>query len=364
MLGGNIDLWSQIGEGTTVQVSLPLMRPSRGQAVALSSSPSISPGQTSDDSVQLLCSEASGCTVAINGHSEEAGMSIRSRKYAQVLARYVRDWYGLNLRDWADRGQAKVLIIEERDLAEILKEEVKAGLDGHRALIVLCSNATRQSEAAADTPDLQATAGLEYLSKPCGPYKLARALRRAVASVQLVKSRDSTETQEMLKSPDVKNSKELSLTALPEEERLPHLQGDQPMLESNSTQERVTGQDRSTDEKLDTSKGPSPETFNNIASTLPPEVQEPSNGTNKGIGRFGRHHFEGTALRTLLVDDNNINLQLLHAFMRKLKYDFVELAKDGSIAVDAVKRAEEPYDVIFMGETIHRYRIRPCGIVV
>jgi hypothetical protein len=36
--------------------------------------------------------------------------------------------------------------------------------------------------------------------------------------------------------------------------------------------------------------------------------------------------------------------------MRKLKYEFVDVAEDGSIAVDMVKGAEEPYDVFFMGE--------------
>jgi AmiR/NasT family two-component response regulator len=55
--------------------------------------------------------------------------------------------------------------------------------------------------------------------------------------------------------------------------------------------------------------------------------------------------------RVLLVDDNEINLSLLRAFMKKRKYRLVDYAEDGSIAVNAIKAAAEPYDIIFMGKS-------------
>lgn len=55
--------------------------------------------------------------------------------------------------------------------------------------------------------------------------------------------------------------------------------------------------------------------------------------------------------RVLCVDDNEINLRLLQTFMkRKRKYDFVQGAEDGAVAVNAVKNCPEGFDFIFMGK--------------
>lgn len=52
--------------------------------------------------------------------------------------------------------------------------------------------------------------------------------------------------------------------------------------------------------------------------------------------------------RLLLVDDNKINLRLLETFMRKRKYEYVDSAMDGKLALEAAERHEEGYDIIFM----------------
>ena len=57
---------------------------------------------------------------------------------------------------------------------------------------------------------------------------------------------------------------------------------------------------------------------------------------------------EKRAPRLLLVDDNKINLRLLETFMRKRKYDFVDSAENGQLAVEAAISQDEGYDIIFM----------------
>ena len=53
--------------------------------------------------------------------------------------------------------------------------------------------------------------------------------------------------------------------------------------------------------------------------------------------------------RVLLVDDNKINLRLLETFLKmKRKYSRIEQAEDGQQAVDAVREAQEPFDIVFM----------------
>jgi CheY-like chemotaxis protein len=50
----------------------------------------------------------------------------------------------------------------------------------------------------------------------------------------------------------------------------------------------------------------------------------------------------------LLVDDNKINLRLLQTFMKKRKYELVNSADDGKMAVDSFMNAANRYDIVFM----------------
>jgi hypothetical protein len=57
---------------------------------------------------------------------------------------------------------------------------------------------------------------------------------------------------------------------------------------------------------------------------------------------------EKTGLRVLLVEDNEINLKLLIATMRKLKLDHAT-ATNGLEAFNSYKESEGKFDVVFMG---------------
>lgn len=57
---------------------------------------------------------------------------------------------------------------------------------------------------------------------------------------------------------------------------------------------------------------------------------------------------EQGGMRVLLVEDNEINLKLLVAYMRKLKLEHAT-ATNGLEAVNAYKECEGNFDVIFMG---------------
>lgn len=55
--------------------------------------------------------------------------------------------------------------------------------------------------------------------------------------------------------------------------------------------------------------------------------------------------------RLLLVDDNKINLRLLETYMRKRKYNYIDSAENGQLAVQAAEAHEHGYDIIFMGKS-------------
>lgn len=57
---------------------------------------------------------------------------------------------------------------------------------------------------------------------------------------------------------------------------------------------------------------------------------------------------DDTSLRVLAVDDNILNLQLLHRYLIKRPNDIVVTARNGVEAVAAVRQAKIPFDIILM----------------
>jgi hypothetical protein len=352
MMGGNIDIKSSLGQGTTVQISLPLMRPPAGSESTQSTPHSTSTSTTRDDSFQMLHDEAAGCSVCIHEHHGNDQLPASSREYAKVLASYVRDWCGLEMCDWADRRKASVLVIEERDIPEVLSDGGMAGSEGNSALIVLCSNATRHSEAEADRSGSHLSGVFEYISKPCGPYKLARALRVCLGKMQLLKSKHLPRIEGSVTSDENAGFKELDLPALPGEKSSIPVQAKGIISVSQVTRNaQMAINNRFAGEEHKGNEFPFPsERSCSVASPLSPEVQDLSKWTDRTPQISSFPDQEDSAPRILLVDDNKINLQLLQTFMHKRKYSFVDSAEDGNVAVNAVKAAKKPYDIIFMGE--------------
>lgn len=77
-----------------------------------------------------------------------------------------------------------------------------------------------------------------------------------------------------------------------------------------------------------------------------PQQETPANGDTNG-----EKEQEEDGLRVLLVEDNEINLKLLVATMRKLKLEYVT-AINGLDAFNSYKDCGGNFDVIFMGSCI------------
>lgn len=63
-------------------------------------------------------------------------------------------------------------------------------------------------------------------------------------------------------------------------------------------------------------------------------------------------------MRVLLVEDNEINMKLLVAYMRKLKLNHTT-AINGLEALNAYKEANGCFDVIFMGQSTNPITVFP-----
>jgi hypothetical protein len=351
-MGGSIDVRSRLGSGTTVQVSLPLMRPPLGSESAQSTPHSNSTSTVRDASIELLRDDTTSCAVAIYEYFHIKQTLDRSREYAKVLASYITEWYGITVRDWDDRGGASIWIVEERDVPEVLQSPAQIRPERKPSLIVLCSNATRHSEAEAEKAESQLEGVLEHISKPCGPHKLARALRICLDRMQLLKSMDVPQIQASLHATGGEEFQSLDLPPLHKGGVPITIQANETLLASHSTRNaQMAINHHSTDGRRNGDEFPFPsERMLSMASPLSPEVQNLSKWTQTSADATPLARSGDSGPRMLLVDDNKINLQLLQTFMHKQKYKFVDSAEDGNVAVNAVKDAQKPYDIIFMGK--------------
>ncbi|KAJ5988274.1 hypothetical protein N7481_003484 [Penicillium waksmanii] len=187
---------------------------------------------------------------------------------------------------------------------------------------------------------------LEFISQPCGPRKLAKALdvcmKRQQQRLDLARGRleeDDIPSQSGNKD-NSEERKRYSLLNVPElgvgEKLKAELTHNRPSISNhgprNSSERSRSRQD------LDNSRNPV------NASAAPPEDQSSEN----------QPHLQTEAglippMSVLLVDDNDINLKLLVAFMKKMKHHFL-LAHNGEEALEAFKANSSSIKIILMGK--------------
>jgi hypothetical protein len=318
---------------------------------------------------------AKGRKMAVYGLLDDSG-SINKRDVLRALARYVRDWFDIDLVALQDGVVPDVVLVEEVDVQLLVDSTPFSGTGSRPALLIICANATRHSEAQAENSMAQGKGIVEFISKPCGPYKLAKALQDCVVRLMASSSEHAVTNQrdtvsacqplqpnglpERLKEPTLNPSdKAHSGTAV----QTNGIHSDSQFIEGAQTAIKkltacdadAVGEHRSfpfpdAEGNGDTRASPDAAAFE--ASTYA-EALLPSPSPMVSPGSISVT--PPNSPRVLLVDDNKINLSLLKAFMKKRKYDHVDSAADGSIAVNAIKAATEPYDLIFMGKHINHF---------
>ena len=181
MLGGSIDIRSQVGQGTEVKISLPLMRVPGTDTPISTPSTAGSFERPQDDSVSILREQASGRSVALYKFETRVGKDYQASETGNVLRKYVCTWFGLNaLSQWNPKMGADIIIVDEKDLASLLAENLM-----DQSILVLCSNSSRHGQGAIQT---QGSGVIELVSKPFGPYKLAKALRLCLEKSNVIRT--------------------------------------------------------------------------------------------------------------------------------------------------------------------------------
>lgn len=378
--GGSVDIRSEVGKGTEVTLSIPL-------ANDLSqSTPKLAAKPEDEGPIEALRRRTRGRTVTIRGFdgvfedSDLRKASLSSLKAS--IEKYVTEWFGLQLVT-SDKAPDIVISDETAFLSSTIDQRK------FRSQLILCSNGARRNIYMSR---LQPGQAVEFVSKPCGPHRIAKALLNCLDTEDTI---NKTDIENRVSDPNGP-----LLEAITSCNSYP-----QPLLEreilvtadsggSTGSKNRLIGD-------LQSAIGFSPKApdFNRLESFHKPlirnnlapsfsvsDVRRPlvsvqsgrsmdemsaSNATTDASSQIGTvdtsTSFAGDAIsplpcipepvvekivqikpKMLLVEDNPVNMMLLATYMTKNGWEY-EKAENGLIALQAFQSRPDGFDVIFMG---------------
>ncbi|KAJ5153209.1 uncharacterized protein N7482_009687 [Penicillium canariense] len=322
-LNGNIRIHSRPGEGTVVRVRLPLARPVGEE------SPPVEPHAHNVQQRDLLAQNLllrdgyAGKRAAIWGVNPE---NVTQNQTWGEIARYLTEWFGIEVVEWPSPMPLDVLLVQEADLEHLRTAGLSATLP---SLLILCSKSVDYSMALSEW--LPLASSVDLIRRPCGPHKLARSVLK---SFQNCGSAVVT-PMSMFKDPrdlPIRTPPMTSMATSPVTSS--HLN---PLVPTSSPKEIVgTGrrslENPSPEQALSIISG-SPNTI--LAAPLPPPLVDGAIESKRPT-------------RILVVDDNRINLNLMMTFMKKRNLTELVSAENGKLAVEAAERMQSGFDIIFM----------------
>lgn len=407
MLGGSIDIRSQVGRGTEVKMTIPMGRIRSSEPNTPTSTPSsiATPDRTPDNSIALLQGQRPGSSVLLYGFVPDGRSKLLVSDQGKVLQHYVSDWYGFDIVSTTDSRSVDIAIVDERNVAALHAEPISI-----TSVIILCGNTPLYGD---NEPFFSGIGVVEYMSKPFGPYKLAKVMHMCFDKVEKLQS-DLETSKARLETPSV-----IPETLIPVEEfKILSFEGndDEPpiiaqsngiitasnppiaqlAIESLAAGGKIFKAKTATPEfpfplperaeipleeltERDASKGDFKKSEINVvlASNLPMNstiertaiaghsetvsTRDRSEAMNISCPPFNLSR-EKAVPKVLLVDDNKINLRLLQTFISKRKYQTVDFAENGYLAVQAAEAQKDGYDIIFMGKFFHPIRLANYSI--
>ena len=400
MLNGSIDIRSQLGEGTEVSVRIPLMR----LPGTMESTPStIASSSSMSTCVQALQSGYCDKRILLFGFHGNQLEALQARERARVLQIYITDWYGMSTTT-SSSEEADLIVTDERDLPGI---QVSTN-HRKRPIVVLCGSSPAEASKIS-----QGASIMEFVSRPFGPYKLAKAILACLEKVDGAKDGEGNATMIFPTESPIGSEAD---TIVPDDQGKSEREDfpfPQTLADNTEARTNKDADDSRKSQHRDPKQSTIPEQTDRTSETyskpdlirrdsrrpkLTQRVTEPltniivpllpPNAASSAVTETGAvatsTAAEPTAEiaaptiapqskleiqppksrqppapdknatrhppRLLLVDDNKINLRLLETFMKKRKYSQVDSAEDGQLAVRAAQALKEGYDIIFMGK--------------
>ncbi|KAG9676385.1 hypothetical protein KCU99_g2782, partial [Aureobasidium melanogenum] len=325
-LGGHIDVQSKKDVGTTVSVTMPLDVKGSGDAQRIHDR-TLSSGPTM---ISMHCLGFAP-TEPLREKTIMAGRDFQ----IETLRKTCRQ---LNVMvspsSWSAPNGFDLAMVTEEDVPELLRllqptltRTPHAGPDTIRAirtkpLLVICRNCRSRRELKESALNQLVHGHVEYVSQPCGPRKLAAAIRRCLSDTP-----NSDSWSENSPTPQANSLQRPSDPGFPFPARRP-----------------------SEDPNMQTPRPPLPESFRqrsheNKPSSLPKDSPMDSFEQNKVVTASTKPTPSKAAVEVdpskptlLLVDDNAVNLRLITAYAKKHGHPKLT-ATNGLEAFEAYKAA-------------------------
>ncbi|KAF7958133.1 hypothetical protein EAE96_003696 [Botrytis aclada] len=378
LLEGDITIDSELGRGTEVRVTLPLLR----EMPKDTSAPATPKAVTSllretDESVSLLRSEIGGREVGLFNFNPPTIDPILARKgkfLESSVRNFLSDWYGLKIVPLSKNPN--IVLANAPDLSVLANLRRMLPRHSKPSILVLCPHSSRFNHSFAEAG---IKGNVTVVAKPVGPLKLARALRSCLEGVTTASGTAIT--------PDASGMAQASTNDLSNvfEDLLISPNGgevlDNSRMAADSENARKAIESPTPNALVEKGKEfPFPLPLGGKNSTSSGEVPLDNNLLTPVASNFGltsplnpsagyvtsyRSDSSTTTATTrqpsitiadsdpfapnlLLVDDNMINLKLLRHFITRLGYTTVHEAENGLEAVKKVEERPEGYDIIFM----------------
>ncbi|KAJ5792792.1 uncharacterized protein N7503_008770 [Penicillium pulvis] len=320
-LGGSIEIESTKGAGTTLSIHTPLMRPPTGSEASSSASLFHSLRRYTEDK-----------TIGFLGF----GQNLRSQRDTYLyssLERMCHEWFGLEVTKvsplegkhspfnfyLAVQTELDCEDVGGRNLFHLSQHLHKEG-DWTSPVVVICQSPEEAHSMFVASRNRGDTTFFEFVSQPCGPRKLARALDMCIK-----RQRDKETGRRGSNEPT-------RWVEMPESSHLPVDLGpsdppDDRMKISKRPTADTIGRDRGK-EGQNSRRSSVEESQQPVQTGVPAQPTPPS---NSGEGKTQPHK-----PAVLLVDDNDLNLQLLCAYAQKDGYEYMT-AQNGREAVETYR---------------------------
>ncbi|KAK5111076.1 hypothetical protein LTR85_012270 [Meristemomyces frigidus] len=303
LLAGKIEVTSQLSRGSEFKVSIPMAAGKIAQHVP--GAPATAQNLTDLRSRNLI--------VVIHGLEHATAHSLRA---------YLVNWFNCAVVALGDKGPHPDIILADgtdNDKFEELQTQLKA-YDQRLAMLTVSAGPPKR----ASSKYFSEKRIWEGMSRPFGPYKLAKALMRCLERLQHLNQ------SEMETNVEGQQQKALSMKSSRSRMAIATSHSAAPI--SLSREHGSESRERQISDSVRPPHGPT-----GRISPSPSDVSQ-SNGDATPVVK--------NRPSILLVEDNKINLKLLETFIAKRGYTNVDSAADGLQAVQAAERRAEGFDII------------------
>jgi CheY-like chemotaxis protein len=319
LLGGEINVHSQVGSGTDVDVKVPIKKPdSQGEDKG-------SATREFEENIDTL--RARRLAVVIFGFPDFVRRS---------LIGYLETWYGCTLLDPTLDAKPDIVILDEGNPDVLDSVKFTAPAYGLRA--VLLSIVMVPSYMGKKMDNIREYKKWKRIPRPLGPGNVAKGLLSCLPKLDELREHGiSTKSDTQAEGSEIdKQSKELT----------PGSEDPSPKELPTWAMKKLQLSDSPTAAGPTSTPGSAPSTASHTVNqaSLPKATAQPPKASPKKDDSK-----EPSGISLLIVDDNSMNLKLLGTFFKKNGYRNCEQATDGAEALGKVQQRPEGFEIILMG---------------